>query len=424
MKELLFLAHRIPYPPDKGDKIRSFHLLQHLAARYRVHVGAFVDDPGDWAYVDKVRAMCGETCFVPLHATRAKLLSLASLLTGEPFTLRYFRSGQLSRWVEGLLSGNRIDVALVFSSGMAQYIERASPGRVRRILDFVDLDSDKWRLYSERKTAAMRWLYRREAVRLFECERRYAQAFDASLFVSEAEARLFVTQVPEVKTRVAVVQNGVDTDRFSSDREYPNPYPPDQKVLVFTGVMDYWPNVDCVTWFADEVFPRVRARIPDAAFYIVGARPTRTVLDLAQLPGVTVTGSVADTRPYLAHARAAVAPLRIARGVQNKVLEAMAMARPIVASSHAVAGIEPCSALLEWTTDAPESMAELLVRLLGDASHASLCERLREHVCRHYSWQRNLTCIDGIVEGEVGSSGPMDASAVPAQSDSSTLTSC
>jgi sugar transferase (PEP-CTERM/EpsH1 system associated) len=323
----------------------------------------------------------------------------------------------LSRWVEGLLSGNRIDVALVFSSAMAQYIERASPSRVRRILDFVDLDSDKWRLYSERKTAAMRWLYRREAVKLFECERRYAQAFDASLFVSEAEARLFITQAPEVQKRVAVVQNGVDTERFSPEREYPNPYPSDQVVLVFTGVMDYWPNVDCVTWFASEVFPRVRARIPQAAFYIVGARPTRTVLDLAQLPGVMVTGSVADTRPYLAHARVAVAPLRIARGTQNKVLEAMAMSRPIVASSHAIAGIEPCPALREWTTDAPESMVELLIRLLGDSGHSSLGQRLREHVCQHYSWQRNLTRIDGIVDGQNGTCGHIDVSRGSALSD-------
>jgi len=399
MRELLFLAHRIPYPPDKGDKIRSSHLLQHLARRYRVHVGAFIDDARDWHHVEHVKKMCGETCFVALHATRAKLRSLAALATGEPLTLRYYRDARLAHWVGDILGSRRIECALVFSSAMAQYVEGASADRMRRVLDFVDLDSDKWRQYSQRNRGPMHWLYRREAEMLFECERRYATAFDASFFVSEAEARLFTAQAPEAAARVSVVENGVDTEYFSPQRAYPNPYAANEAALVFTGAMDYWANVDAVAWFAREVFPYVRSSCAQACFYIVGARPARAVRELARLPGVRVTGAVPDIRPYLAHARAAVAPLRIARGVQNKVLEAMAMACPVVASPQAVDGIRPCSELLEWTSDAPEASARLLLKLLHEPATATLGDALRAHVSRHYSWRENLARVDAILEG-------------------------
>jgi len=400
MRELLFLAHRIPYPPDKGDKIRSFHLLQHLAHGYRVHVGAFIDDARDWSHVEHVKKMCGETCFVALHAARAKLSSLAAFATGEPLTLRYFRNARLAHWVHDMLGSRRIERALVFSSAMAQYVEGPSADRMRRVLDFVDLDSDKWRQYSQRHRGPMRWLYRREAETLFEFERRYAADFEASLFVSDAEARLFTSQAPETAARVSVVENGVDTEYFSPQRVYPSPYGADEAVLVFTGAMDYWANVDAVAWFAREVFPQVRSNFPRACFYIVGARPARAVRDLAQLPGVRVAGAVPDIRPYLAHARAAVAPLRIARGVQNKVLEAMAMARPVVASPQAVAGLRLCAELLEWTTDVPEESARLLLKLLGEPATAAFGDALRTHVCRHYSWHENLARVEEILEGE------------------------
>lgn len=399
MTELLFLAHRIPYPPDKGDKIRSFHLLEYLARRYKVHLGAFVDDARDWSHVEHLKKMCSETCFVPLHTTRARLYSLAALATGEPLTLRYFRSARLARWVGEMLRSRRVERVLVFSSAMAQYVEEASTRGARRVLDFVDLDSDKWRQYGERSRGPLRWLYRREAETLLERERRYAGTFDASLFVSEAEARLFIAQAPETSGRVQVVMNGVDTEYFSPQRVYPDPYAESEAALVFTGAMDYWANVDAVTWFAREIFPKVRSKFPQACFYIVGARPTREVLDLARLPGVRVTGTVPDTRPYLAHACAAVAPLRMARGVQNKVLEAMAMARPVVASPQAVAAIIPCAELLEPVSDAPEVVARSLVSLLRGLAAPGLGEALRAHVLRHYDWRDKLARVEAILEG-------------------------
>jgi sugar transferase (PEP-CTERM/EpsH1 system associated) len=343
--------------------------------------------------------MCCETCFVPLHATRARLYSLAALATGEPLTLRYFRSTRLAHWVDEVLRLRRVERVLVFSSAMAQYVEGSSSRGARRVLDFVDLDSDKWRQYGERSRGPLRWLYRREAQTLLECERRYAGQFDASLFVSEAEARLFTAHAPETSGRVWVVMNGVDTEYFSPQRVYPDPYPANEAALVFTGAMDYWANVDAVVWFAREVLPKVRSEVPQACFYIVGARPTREVLDLGRLPGVRVTGTVPDTRPYLAHARAAVAPLRMARGVQNKVLEAMAMARPVVASPQATAAISPCAELLERVTDAPELAAQSLVSLLKGLAAPGLGEALREHVLQHYDWRDKLARVEAILEG-------------------------
>src|SRR5262249_33867038 len=180
---------------------------------------------------------------------------------------------------------------------------------------------------------------------------------------------------------------------------YSNPYAADEAALVFTGAMDYWANVDAVTWFSREVLPRVRSGFPAACFYIVGTRPARAVRDLARLPGVRVTGAVPDVRPYLAHARVAVAPLRIARGVQNKVLEAMAMARPLVASPQAVDGIRPCAELLDWTADAPDAYARLLLKLLNQSGTSPLGHAFRAHVCEHYSWRENLRRIDAVIDG-------------------------
>ncbi len=397
MKELMFLAHRIPYPPNKGDKIRSFNLLKHLARHYRVHLGTFVDDSHDWRYLPEVKAMCGETCFVALDPAWARLRSLLGLITGEPLTLPYYRSAALQAWVDRLLAGGSVMRVLVFSSAMAQYVDRKLPG-IRRVLDFVDMDSDKWNQYAAECRWPLNWIYRREARQLFRHERRLTNEFEASLFVSESEARLFMRHAPEAAARVGFAENGVDTDYFSLARDYPNPYATEEKVLVFTGAMDYRANVDAVTWFAHEVFPPIRAQIRAARFYIVGARPTKEVRRLAAMPGVCVTGAVHDIRPYLAHARAAVAPLRIARGVQNKVLEAMAMARPVLTSPQAMDGIRACPELEALVTDTPQAMARQAIALLSAADDIDHGWRGRDWVLRHYNWTTNLHRIEQMLE--------------------------
>jgi sugar transferase (PEP-CTERM/EpsH1 system associated) len=261
---------------------------------------------------------------------------------------------------------------------------------IPRVADLVDVDSDKWRQYADTQSWPYSAIYRRESRALLRFERQIAQRFDATVFVSAAEAGLFRRLAPESADRVWHVNNGVDADYFSPERTYVNPYGDDGQVLVFTGAMDYWPNVDAVVSFANAVFPAIRRKVPAARFYIVGARPAPEVKMLAELPGVSVTGAVTDMRPYLAHASLAVAPLRMARGVQNKVLEAMAMAKPVLASPQAAEGIEAHigSELLVAGDEAEFVQQASSVLERGNTAATGAAARAR--VLGYYAWESSL----------------------------------
>lgn len=390
MEDLLLLIHRIPYPPNKGDKIRSYHLLKHLSQQYRVHLATFVDDADDWQHVPKVEAMCASSHFAPLNPTLARVRSLGALLKNRSLSLDYYRDASLERWVDATVARHDIARVLVFSSAMAQYADKYP--QARRVVDFCDVDSDKWRQYADQKSWPMSWLYRHEARQLLSYERRVARDYDASLFVSAPEAQLFRDLAPESSARIGFFNNGVDTDYFSPDSAYDNPYSAGERAVVFTGAMDYWPNVDAVQWFANEVLPQLRARFADLRFYIVGARPTQAVRDLEKLPGVTVTGTVPDVRPYIAYAQTAVAPLRIARGIQNKVLEAMAMATPVVVSPQALEGIEAEPGAELVLADGAAAFVEAVSGMLH-ARRDAMGRAARARVERQYSWPSNLACI-------------------------------
>lgn len=395
MEDLLFLAHRIPYPPNKGDKIRSYHLLKHLAQRYRVHLGCFVDDADDWQHTERLRALCGETYFAALHPRRAKLKSLTGLLHGAPLSLPYYAHAGIQRWVTQTLASRRVSKVLVFSAAMGQFVPVASG--LRSVVDFVDVDSDKWTQYAHSKAWPLSWLYRREGRALLAWERKLAARSDAALFVSEAEARHFAQLAPESVARVNWFNNGVDFDYFSPARDCPNPYPATSMPLVFTGAMDYWPNIDAVVWFAQTILPALRARYANVEFVIVGGRPAQAVRDLARLPGVTVTGRVDDVRPWLQHARLAVAPLRIARGVQNKVLEAMAMALPVVASPHALEGIQAHPGQDVLLADGTQDFIAVIGAVL-DGQHAGIGTAARNAMLGHYAWDENLRRVDALLD--------------------------
>ncbi len=392
MDELLFLAHRIPYPPDKGDKIRSYHLLKHLARRYRIHVGAFVDDPEDWRHADALRSMCASAHLVGIHPNWAKLRALTGLLTGEALTLAYYRHPGMAAWVRQRLEAG-VRRVVGYSSAMARFVLDAQG--VRRVMDYVDMDSDKWRQYADTRPWPLSWLYRREAARLLAWERRVAAAFDYGFFVSAPEAADFRRAAPEIAGRIGWYGNGVDADYFSPERTYGNPYPAGTEALVFTGAMDYWPNVDAVTWFAREVFPAIRRARPAVAFYVVGSRPAAEVQALARLPGIAVTGRVPDVRPYLAHAAAAVAPLRIARGVQNKVLEAMAMARTVVVTPQALEGIR---ALPGEEVLLADGVAGFTQATLTAMQRPDLGAAARRRVLQDYAWEACLARVDALID--------------------------
>ncbi|MBF0614952.1 MAG: TIGR03087 family PEP-CTERM/XrtA system glycosyltransferase [Magnetococcales bacterium] len=396
MDDLLFLAHRIPYPPRKGDKIRSYHLLMALTSRYRVHLGAFVDDPEDHTHMTTLAGLCtGETLLLKLNPWQARLRALRGLLTGSPLTLPYYDHPTMRTWVKELVNRHPIRRVVVYSAAVAQFVTDLDPA-ILRVSDFVDVDSDKWALYAAGRQGFWRWLYQREARTLLAAERRLAAASATVFFVSPPEAALFQRLAPELAGRIDYWENGVDLHYFSPDHPCPNPYPAGIKPLVFTGAMDYWPNVDAVTWFAKEVFARIAD--PEARLVIVGGRPVEAVVNLGQQPGVMVIGNVPDVRPWIRWSVAAVAPLRIARGVQNKVLEAMAMARPVLATSFAMEGIRiEDQRLQRWVADTPETLLAKAVALLNGADATdpdNSCGVLgRQLVEKHYHWERNLQRI-------------------------------
>ncbi len=388
--DLLFLAHRIPFPPDKGDKIRSYHLLKHLSAHYRIHLGAFIDDPDDWRHADALSDLCHDVRLIALDPLKAKVKSLRGLLTGEALSLPYYRNTGMSHWVSDKVNSG-IDRSVIYSSVMAQYVMQA-PGK--RVMDFVDMDSDKWRQYAPTKSWPMSWLYGREAIRLLEWERKLASAFDASLFVSAQEAADFIRAAPESAARVGWYNNGVDAAYFSPEREYENPYAKDEVAVVFTGAMDYWPNIDAVQWFASEVLPALLQSHPNLIFSIVGSRPSPALQALAGRH-IRVTGRVPDVRPWLAHAQVVVAPMRIARGVQNKVLEGMAMARTVVVSAQGLEGLEARPGDEVLLAESPTAFVDACRAVI---SGCDLGAAARHRVVNSYAWEACLRKIDVLLE--------------------------
>jgi sugar transferase (PEP-CTERM/EpsH1 system associated) len=388
---LLLLVHRIPYPPNKGDKLRSYRILRHLAERHRVFLATFVDHPDDWRHLATIEGWCEAVCARPIDPRRRRLASLRGLVSGEALTLPYYRDRVMARWVGEVARRHDIRRAVVFSGAMAQYLE-AVPLE-RRIVDFCDVDSEKWSQYAPTKAWPLNWLYAREGrlLRTFEC--RTAAAAQASLFVTDAEAELFRGRAPKSITGVDVMENGVDAAFFSPDPALPTPYPVGGPVLAFTGAMDYWPNVDAVCWFAHAILPRLRQTIPDVRFWIVGMNPSAEVRALEKAGEVTVTGTVPDVRPYLAHANAVVAPLRIARGIQNKVLEAMAMGRPVVAHPSCLAGLSARVGEEVLAAADPEEFVGAVVQALSPRG-AAIGMAARARVMERYSWARQLRVLD------------------------------
>jgi sugar transferase (PEP-CTERM/EpsH1 system associated) len=397
VENLLLLVHRIPYPPNKGDKIRSYHLLKHLAQRYRVHLGAFVDDADDWQHLPRVQALCASSHFAKLNPAWARVRSLGALLANRSLSLDYYRDRGLQDWVARLMREQKVERILVFSSAMAQYA--AAYPHARRVVDFCDVDSDKWRQYAEKKSWPVSLLYAHEARQLLGYERKVARECDAALFVSQPEAALFRELAPESAQRIGFFNNGVDTEYFAPDAVYPNPYPSGRQAIAFAGAMDYWPNIDAVQWFARGVLPALLERHPSALFYIVGARPAPAVLELAELPGVRVTGTVPDVRPYVAHAAFSVAPLRIARGIQNKVLEAMSMAKTVIVTGQALEGIqaEPGRELV--LADGADQFIAACLQALAEPDPA-LGRAARRQVEARYGWAANLAQVDTLLESE------------------------
>jgi polysaccharide biosynthesis protein PslH len=396
MESLLFLSHRLPYPPNKGDKVRSYHFLRHLAQRHRVFLGTFIDDPADWQHVDALRRQCVDVHVEAIVPWYTRIRSIPSVLTGEALTLPYFRSRALHRWVKEIVRRECIERAFVYSSPMAQYVLDL-PG-MRTLVDFVDMDSAKWDDFARRRRWPLSALYRREARRLLAFEKLVAERVEASLFVTREEAQLLSQAAPGCAHRIVAIENGVDSEYFSPAHVFDSPFAAGEHPIVFTGAMDYWPNVDAVTWFAREVLPQIRRHDARARFHVVGMNPGAQVRAL-QGDAVGVAGRVSDVRPYLAHARAVVAPLRVARGIQNKVLEAMAMGRPVVVTSACAAVLTARGGVELEVADQASDFAARVLAAMDPERGSGIGQRARARVLADYAWSSQLARLDDLIAG-------------------------
>lgn len=393
MANILYLVHRLPYPPNKGDKVRSYHLLRHLLQSHRVFLGTFIDDPEDEQHLPALRAMCPDLHVETLTPLVAKMRSLSALAHGEPLTLAYYRRASLHAWVQSVATQHALQASVVFSSAMAPYAQVLAP-HVPMLVDFVDVDSVKWSQYAHNRAWPLSWLYRREGRTLLAYEREVAAQAHQSFFVTANEADLFLRLAPECVPAVQVMCNGVDADFFAPHASRSNPYPADVQPVVFTGAMDYWPNIDGVSWFASEVLPRLVARWPRVHFYVVGRNPPGQLRALAS-DVVTVTGTVPDVRPYLQHAAAVVAPLRVARGIQNKILEAMAIGQAVVTVSGCADAIGAGAAQGVLRADTAEAFEFALESLLDAPGQGmAMGAAARQYVLEHFSWSAHMENID------------------------------
>ena len=395
--KVLFLAHRIPFPPNKGDKIRAFNVLRHLSRQHEVSLVTLVDEPGEERYVRDLERYARRVLWASVRPKADRLLAMRNLLKGEALSVAYFHSSRLQREVDDLLEGGQFDALVCSSSPMAEYLFRARRkdlvGRARRVMDLIDIDSLKWRQYADKAPPWTAWIYRHEARYLAAYEQRIAREFDSLLVVSDQERELFPGGAP---SKLMAVPNGVDLEMFTPG-EPPASTP--QPALVFTGVMDYWPNIEGITWFVQDVLPRIRQSIVGAQLFIVGSRPTADVQKLSQVAGVTVTGFVDDVRTYLQRAAVCVVPLRIARGIQNKVLEAMSMGRPVVTTAQAYEGVKARSGVDIVVADGAAEFADAVVGLLKNRERAEQIGReARACMVRNYSWAANLAPLDAVLE--------------------------
>lgn len=396
MKKILYLSHRIPYPPNKGDKIRSFNEIKYLSKRYDVDLITLADDPGDLKYKKNLKKYCRQVKVFPLNTIKAKIKGFISLFTGKSITQGYFNSKAFQTIFNQWTTLEKYHAILCFSSPMAEYIFNSTRNIKRTastlVMDFCDLDSDKWTQYSRKKGFPLNILYRLEGKRLLAFEQKINQEFDRTVFVSQEEATLFRQYYPDAR-RVDIVPNGVDHTFFNPDLPKTNKKE-DNLYVGFFGAMDYYANVDGALWFKNQIWPLVKKKIPEAVFLIVGSKPDHRLKSLASDPSIRVTGFVKDIREYYYKTTVCVIPLQIARGVQNKVLEAMSMSKAIVTTSQAVQGIGISDKPFLSIVDDPDQFASKIIELLQDQTRReNEGKTARNYIKNHFNWDINMRLL-------------------------------
>lgn len=392
--KILYVCHRFPFPPKRGGKIRPFHMIRHLhEAGHEVTVCSLARSAAEAEEGRGIAAHC--TAFhvgvvsEPLQWTRM----IVRLPLPTPSSMGYFRSAALQRQVDQLLASQRFDLVFVHCSSVAQYVEHVQG--MPKILDFGDMDSQKWLEYANYKPFPLSLGYTLEGTKMLWAEKRLARKFDLCTATTRAEWETLESYGTGVATDW--FPNGVDAGFFSPDEATGGAY--DADTISFIGRMDYYPNQECMQRFCKEVWPLLKVQRPALKLLIVGADPSPAIRALGQLPGVTVTGSVPDVRPYIRGSAAMVAPLAIARGTQNKILEAMAMGVPVVTSRAAAGGVDAEADHHFLVADTPQELAAAILRIVADpAERARLATSGRERMLSHHAWPNSMQRLDTIIE--------------------------
>ncbi|WP_326539095.1 TIGR03087 family PEP-CTERM/XrtA system glycosyltransferase [Pseudorhodoferax sp.] len=388
---ILYVCHRFPYPPKRGGKIRPFNMIRHLHAQgHQVTVCSLARSAQEAAEAQGIAPHCTAFEIAQVADPVQTLRMVARLPLVTPSSMGYFYSADLQRRIDRLLASQHWDLIFVHCSSVAQYVAHVQD--VPKILDFGDMDSQKWLEYANYKFFPLSLGYRLEGTKMEAAEKRLARRFDLCTATTRAEWET----LEGFGTGAATdwFPNGVDANFFCPIDE---PY--DADTISFIGRMDYYPNQECMARFCAQTWPLLRARRPALKLLIVGADPSPAMRKLGELPGVTVTGSVPDVRPFIRSSAAMVAPLAIARGTQNKILEAMAMGVPVVTSSIAAGGVDAEADAHFLVADTPQQQAEALLRLVEQpAERARLAQAGRARMLSHHAWPHSMTRLDGIIE--------------------------
>jgi len=395
--KILFLAHRIPYPPDKGEKIRAFHELKFLGARHTVDLYCFADSESEASQQGALRNYCRRIYVEVRSRTRIGAGAARSFLRREPLSCGCFFSHKFQAEVQRALATETYDVIFVYCSSMAQYVPW--PLATPVVMDFVDIDSAKWSQYAKRSKPPLSWVYDREARKLAMYEQKWARVSSSTMVTTLQEAALLRGEgIPPAE----VVSNGVEIPP-ERDAKLPEEVRSLQPFALFVGTMDYLPNIDAVEYFAEEILPRIRESHPELKFLIVGRNPTRRVRKLGRKPGVVVTGAVPEVDVYLAGCTTVVAPFRIAQGIQNKVLEALAVGKPIVSTPGPAAAIAARHGETLLVADTAGKFADAVVALLEDPALCCRFSKGADFVRKNFSWHENLNHLEHLLLQAAGS---------------------
>ncbi len=388
MKKVLFLAHRIPFPPNKGDKIRSFNELKFLSTRFKIDLITFADSKKDLQYVPKLKEYCDKVLVLSLNKIMAFFGVFIFFLSGKSLSEGFYYSPKFRHSVNQFILQNKYAFVFCFSSQVAQYV---SDKKIQKIMDFCDVDSDKWIQYSLNKIFPLSILYRLEGSRLSRKEKEIAHDFSLSLLSTRRELQLFQKKITNANLKI--LANGVDSNYFKLNHSEK------ERALVFVGAMDYYANIDAVIWFIEKVFRRLNQRDNHIKFYIVGSNPSQKIRNFSgEFSNVIVTGYVEDVRPYLAKSKIAVIPLRIARGIQNKVLEAMSMELPVIISQKIYASLQnPVPQNVLIFKDEYHFVDLILSLINDDARIKETGKRLREYVLQYYNWNKIFSDFEHIL---------------------------